>query len=77
MRRYFCAWSIHYLNVAQIFNNYEYVRRRNWYINGCTSCRWCRCQISTVNNGDIYNANRDKMTSAANLKVGMTLTIPQ
>lgn len=26
---------------------------------------------------DIYNANRDKMTSAANLKVGMTLTIPQ
>jgi len=26
---------------------------------------------------DIYNANRDKMTSAANLKVGTTLTIPQ
>lgn len=26
---------------------------------------------------DIYNANRDKMTSPANLKVGMTLTIPQ
>jgi LysM repeat protein len=26
---------------------------------------------------DIYNANRDKMTSASNLKVGMNLTIPQ
>jgi LysM repeat protein len=26
---------------------------------------------------DIYNANRDKLTSPANLKVGTTLTIPQ